>query len=108
MYDPIRYYLAEGHMCLFSFRDEKTPEKLRGIYQMSEDVAGKLKLVQSESGKWLFVDKVFYPITNDFFKIYGTMCDSEDEAVFCSQAWTDDLWETCEHFDSIKKHLVDA
>lgn len=111
MKDPIRYYLSEGFMCLFAFTsdtafvDSDQDIKLFGNFHAVPEISKKLKVRQVGNKKWLTVDGVAYPIDNEFFKTYATLCDNEIDALERSTEWANEVIENNNYFESVRSQL---
>ncbi len=103
MKDPLRYYLAEGFMCLFYAPSTETFGKFRGNYRSTVSVSNKLRVTQVLGQKCLVVENVGYPINSDFWLDYGVRCESYEEVIARCQAWADSTNAVFREFETLPK-----
>lgn len=102
MKDPLRYYLAEGWMCLFFFIDGEG--KFNVMHRKCQLLSGKVSMDPDK----IVVDGVAYNFDNNFFMDYGTICDSREDALLKAHDWLVQTNAAYNHFQLIQNDLIEA
>lgn len=89
MKDPLRYYLAEGFMCLHHTLSEAD---IRFLWARMAGV-NLVRVDNIDGSQSLLIDGVLYPLTLDFAITYSTPCESDAELDATVAAWRKDSLE---------------
>lgn len=106
MKDPLRYYLAEGMMCMYIFPDPNGTEKICGNFNTIDAIRKNVLVVNFGDKRCIMIDRVIYPVSNEFFLNYGTHCQSETDALVKCVQWEEATKACTVYFEGISGHLA--
>lgn len=82
MKNPVRYFVDEGFLSIYYWKDPNAFGHFRGRAFYHPDVK-----IFSAAGSYTVINNTSYEVDNDFFMNYGTHVEDEDAAKLMGIVW---------------------
>ena len=99
MYDPLKHYIAEGLVVLYSYPHPTDYGRKRGLFHKTSGIEMEIAQPMGAMGGYELRVKhknvrFVYDVADEFWDDYTIACDSKDDAIARGQAWTDEVRAT--------------
>lgn len=96
MYDPLKHYIAEGLVVLYSYPHPTDFGRKRGRFYKTGGIEMEIHQPMGPLSEYELRVKhknvrFVYPVDEDFWDSYTTPCASKEEAITTGDAWQEEV-----------------